>query len=96
MKKAASNNQAQYPESASAVVKKFYLDDYLDYFQNRDDALEICRDLVSLLKLGGFHLTKNISNVPDVTTALEPDKYESSVEDIFTSSDESSNDLGLK
>ena len=47
--KTASDHQAEYPEAASAVVQKFYMDDYLDSFQNRDDALKSGRDLVSLL-----------------------------------------------
>ena len=73
LKKTASDNQAENPEAASAVVQKFYMDDYLDSFQNRDDALKLDRDLFSLLKLGGFRLTKFVSNVSDVTTALDPD-----------------------
>ena len=74
------------------------MDDYLDYFQNRDDALKLGRVLISLLKLGGFHLTKFVGNVPDVTTALDPDNRESnsSVKDICTSPDQSSHVLGLK
>ena len=54
LQKTASDNQAEYPEAASAVVQKLYMDDYLDSFQNRDDALKLKRDLISLLKLGGF------------------------------------------
>ena len=84
LQKTASDNQAEYPEAALAVVHKFYMDDYLDSFQNRDDALNLGRDLASLLKLGGFHLTKLVSKMPDVTTALYPDNRESnsSVRDI--------------
>ena len=37
----ASDHQAEYPEAASAVVQKFYVDDYVDFFQNRDDALKL-------------------------------------------------------
>ena len=50
LQKTATDNQAEYPEAASAVVQKFYMYDYLDSFQNRDDALKLSRDLVSLLK----------------------------------------------
>ena len=98
LQKTASDNQAEYPEAASAVVQKFYMGGYLDSFQNRDGALKLGRDLVSLLKLGGFHLTKFVSNVPDVTSALDLDSRESnaSVKDIWTSSDQSSHVLGLK
>ena len=77
LQKTASDNQAEYPKAASAVVQKFYMDDYLDSFQNRDDALKLGRDLISLLKLCGFRLTKFVSNVSNVTTALDPDNRES-------------------
>ena len=98
LQKTASDNQAEYPEAALAVVQKFYMDDYMDSFQNRDDALKLGRDLISLLKLDGFHLTKFVSNVPDVTTALDPDNHESNspVKDICASSDKSSHVLGRK
>ena len=90
LQKTASVHQAEYPEAASAVVQKIYMDDYLDFFQNRDDALELGRDLISLLKLGGFRLTKFVSKVPDVTYALDPDNRESnsSVKDIYRSPDQ--------
>ena len=70
----------------------------LDSFQNRDDALKLGRHLISLLKLGGFRLTKFVSNVPDVKTALDPDNRESSssVKDNCASSDQSSHVVGLK
>ena len=98
LQKTASDHQAKYPEAASAVVQKFYMDDFVDSFQNRDDALKLGRDLVSFLKLGGFHLTKFVTNVPDVTNALDPDNRESnsSVKDIFRSSDQASHVLSLK
>ena len=44
LQKTASDNQAEYPEAALAVVQKFYMDDYLDSFQNRDGALKLGRD----------------------------------------------------
>ena len=98
LQKTASDNQAEYPEAASAVVQNFIMDDYLDSFQNRDDTLKLGRDLISLLKLGGFNLIKFVSNVPDLRTALDPDNRESnsSVKDICASPDQSSHVLGLK
>ena len=98
LQKTASDNQAEYPEAASSVVQKIYMADYLDSFQNRDDALKLGRDLVSLLKLCGFHLTKFVSNVPDLTTALDPDnrEFDSSVKDICASPDQPSHLLGVK
>ena len=61
--KTASDHHAEYPKAASVVVQRFYMADYLDSFQNRDDALKSDRDLVSLLKLGASHFTKFVSNV---------------------------------
>ena len=60
--------------------------------------MKVGRDLVSLLKLGGFHLKKFVSNLPDVTTALDPENRESnsSVRNICSSPDQSSHVLGLK
>ena len=74
------------------------MDGYLDSFQYRDDALKLGRNLVSLLQLDGFHLTKFVRNVPDVTNALDPDDRESnsSVKDICRKPDQSSHVLGLK
>ena len=46
LQKTASDNQAEYPEAASVVVQKLYMDDYLDSFQNRDDAMKLGRDFV--------------------------------------------------
>ena len=91
-------NRIKKLSTPKAVVQKFYMDDYLDSFQNRDDALNLGRDLVSLLKLGRLFLTNIVSNVPDVTTALDPDNRESnsSVKKFFRSPDQSSHVLGLK
>ena len=41
LQKTASDHQAEYPEAAPAVVQKFYMDDYVDSFQNRVDALKL-------------------------------------------------------
>ena len=60
LQKTASDNQADYP----AVIQKFYMDDYLDSFQNKDDALKLGRDLVSLFKLGGYLSRKTVSPIP--------------------------------
>ena len=92
------DHQAEYREAAPAVIKKFYIDDYSEFFQNGDHALELVRDLVSLPKLGGFNLAKLGSNELDITTALDPDTREShsSFKDLCKSPDQSSHVLVLK
>ena len=77
LQKTASDRQTEYPETAKAVVQKFYTDDCLDSFQSSDQALKLGRNFVSFLKLGGFQQTKIAKNVPGVRTALDPDNRES-------------------
>ena len=54
------------------------MDDYLDSFENVTHAIKISRDLVSLLKLGGFNLTKFVSNADEITSAMIHEDYENS------------------
>ena len=53
-----------FPDAASAVLEKFYMDDYLDSFE--DPAFKISQELITLLALGGFKLTKFINNVTKI------------------------------
>ena len=52
-----------------AVLEHFYVDDYLDSFPGLAEAIKVILEVVQLLKLGGFDLTKFVSN------NLEIDKY---------------------
>ena len=67
-----------YPEAALAVIEKFYKNDYLDSFENVTHAIKISRDLVSLLKMGGFNLTKFVSNADEITSAMNTEASETS------------------
>ena len=78
LQKTATDNMSTYPEAASVVNEKFYMDDYLDLLENVTHATKISRDLVSLLKLGGFNLTKIVSNADEITLAMNPEDCETS------------------
>ena len=57
------------------------------------------RDLVSLLKLGGFNFTKFVSNADEITSAMNPEDCETSslpIKEIFNGAKQSSHVLGLK
>ena len=58
LRKTASDNMSEYTEAASVINENFYVDEYLDLLENVTHAIEINRDLVSLLRLGGFNLTE--------------------------------------
>ena len=51
------------PDAASAVLEKLYMNDYLDSFVDPDVAFKTSQELITLLALGGFNLTKFIKNV---------------------------------
>ena len=67
LRKTATDNMFTYPEAASVVTEKFYMDDYLYSFENVTHAIKFSRNLVSLLKLGEFNLTKFVSNADEIT-----------------------------
>ena len=99
LRKTATDNMSTYPEAASIVNKKFYMDDYLDLFENVTHAIKISRNLVSLLKLGGFILTKFVSNAVEITSAMNPEDCETSsspIKEICNGAEKSSHVLGLK
>ena len=67
-----STTKVVTPEAAYAVLKNLYMDDYLGSVKNPETALTLIRSLVKLLNLGGFILTKFISNIPNLSLKLSP------------------------
>ena len=92
------DNQAMFPDAASAVLEKFYMDDYLDSFEDPDVAFKMSQELITLLALGGFKLTKFINNVTKINKELSPPQSAPQQEskNIVTCGDNSSHVLGLK
>ena len=72
LRRTAVDNQDRYPDAAYAVLNNFYMDDYLGSVKNPETALMLSCSLVELLKLGGFNLTEFISNVPNLSSKLNP------------------------
>ena len=66
LQRTARENVSQYPEATRAVLENFYMYDYLDSVESPERALKISKELVYLLQLGGFKLTKFVSNVPNL------------------------------
>ena len=55
---------------ALAVKQNFYMDDFFKSVKSADEALEMQQQLSEMLNLGGFHLTKWISNEKEVITQI--------------------------
>ncbi|KAL1447479.1 hypothetical protein WDU94_008924 [Cyamophila willieti] len=58
----ASDEKSRYPEAAVELSQNFYMDDYLSSYLDKEEAVSTVSQLVSLLKEGGFELTKLASN----------------------------------
>ena len=100
LQRTAKDNSRQYPDASQAVLEKFYMDDYLDSLDEPEKALKRAKELVELLMLGGFKLTKFLSSVPHLLDELDNSFKTNDQEEpkVIGSSEEeaSSHVLGLK
>ena len=96
MQRTAWDNVSQYPEAAKAVLENFYMDDYLSSVESPERALKRSKELVHLLHLGGFKLTKFVSNVPNLGDQIDGSPQSNDTNVIASSKEESSHVLGLK
>ena len=92
----ANDNDKEYPEAAKAVLENFYMEDYLDSVESYERALIRSKELVHLLHLGGFKLTKFLSKVPDLADRIDGSAQSTEPKFIVSSKEESMHLLGLK
>ncbi len=59
---ARDNAHLMAPLTYETILKNFYADDLLRSVPSDEVAIDLVKDLVSMLKLGGFRLTKFVSN----------------------------------
>ena len=71
LQQTARENVNQFPEATKAVLENFYMDDYLDSVESPERALKRSKELVHLPHLGGFKLTKFVSNVPNLADRID-------------------------
>ena len=84
LQRTARDNAKFYPEAAKAVLEKFYMD------VNRS------KEIVHLLHLGGFKLTKFVSNVPNLADRIDGSSQSTEPKVIVSCQEDSSHVLGLK
>ncbi|XP_055614854.1 uncharacterized protein LOC129761166 [Toxorhynchites rutilus septentrionalis] len=65
----AADEGAKYPEAAKAIIRDFYVDDYIGGASSVDEAIQLQKDLDTLMKNGGFTLRK-CSNKPEVLAGI--------------------------
>ena len=71
LKRTADDNAHVFdPEVVSTVKKNFYVDDCLKSVPSEKVAVKLAQDLQSLMKMGGFRLTKWLSNSRNVLRSI--------------------------
>ena len=71
LKATADDNQERYSPDVTEVVRRnFYVDDVLKSTTRIDEAIRISTELSSLLKEGGFRLTKFTSNSREILASM--------------------------
>ena len=68
---AQPKTKGQQLEATSAVLENLNLDDYLDSVESHVRALNRSKELVHVLRLVGFKLTKFVSNVPSLPDQID-------------------------
>ena len=96
LQRTARDNAREYPEAAKAVLKNFYMGNYLDSVESPERALIRSKELVHLLHLVGFKLTKFVSNVPDLADQIDGSAQSTEPKVIVSSKEESMHVLGFK
>ena len=96
LQRTARDNGKFFPVAAKAVLENFYMDDYLDSVESPEKAINRSKELVLLLHLGGFKLTKFVSNVPDLADRIECSPQSTEPKVIFSCQEGSSHVHGLK
>ena len=71
LKKTAEDNKDKFPmDIVQTVNRNFYVDDCLKSMSTSDDARRLVSQLSKLLSMGGFHLTKWVSNDREVLASI--------------------------
>ena len=96
LQRTARDNAKFYPEAAKAVLENFYMDDYLDSVEYPEKAINRSKELVHLLHLGGFKLTKFVSNVQNLADRIDGSPQSTEPKVIVSCQEDSSHVLGLK
>ena len=95
LQRTAMDNQAIFPDAASAVLVKLFMDDYLNSFHYLNVVFELSQELLALCD---FMLTKFKSNLIKINYEIKPAKSTQQQEskNIVNCGDKSSHVFGLK
>ncbi len=73
LRRTAEDN-LEYQDIKHKVTENFYVDNYLDSFNDAATAIDCCNRISALLKKGGFVLTHLMTSSREVWQSMEPEK----------------------
>ena len=95
--KTASDNAHNFSQEAVTSAKSaFYVDDFLKSVDDVSSATQLASEMTSLMKAGGFNLTKWLSNSQEVLSQVPLDRQQPSVSSISLCDAPTQRALGIK
>ena len=83
LQRTAEDHQQDFdPETVKTVLHDFYVDDCLKSLVNETKAISMVGQLCTLLKRGGFHLTKWLSNCREVLATIPTSDKAKQIKDL--------------
>lgn len=68
----ASQYSDTYPRAVQSIINRHYVDDLLDSFENKNDAIETAKNISFIHAQAGFNIRNWLSNCPDVMRIMNP------------------------
>ncbi|XP_073816888.1 uncharacterized protein [Musca autumnalis] len=56
----------KYPRAVEAIIRKHYVDDYVDCFSSVEEAIKVVEEVITIHKQGGFEMHKIVSNCESI------------------------------
>ena len=97
VKKLARDNSDHYSAmTIETVLRSFYVDDLLKSVASEQEAINLIKELIKLMKAGGFRLTKFISNNKAVMKTVPETEKAKSIQSANFNNDINERTLGIK
>ena len=76
IRRTASDNELDFPGLLAIIKRAFYADNYLDSFDDYQEAIDRCGQMRAMLKRGGFNLSQLVASDRRILAAF-PDQIRS-------------------
>ena len=84
VKKKAKDQTKSYSKRAiESILEHFYMDNFLDLFSSQTEAINTCKEISKILKKGGFHFTKYVSNEREILKSLPQDDLSANCQSVI-------------